>query len=56
MKLVLSQLPTYSLGCPDDVIVVFNLLILLVRGHMFVWKFMFANNIVLKNVCGCHCW
>ena len=23
---------------------------------MFVWKFMFVNNIVLKNVCGYHSW
>jgi hypothetical protein len=57
MKHVLSQLPTYDYGCPADVIVVFILLSMLMsKNHLFVWKFMFVNNIVLKNVCVCYCW
>jgi hypothetical protein len=53
MKHVLSQLPTYSLGCPNDVVVVFILLsILMSKNHLFIWKFILVNNIVLENVCG----
>jgi hypothetical protein len=56
MKHVFSQLPTYSFGCPNDVIVVFILLSMLMSKNNGLCEIsFFFNNIVLKNVCGYHC-